>query len=164
MIADFARSQTQPIPQNTSRATAKLLAFLAVCLATPGLLATTQTVAFSRDANSEMKAETSLHLTCIKQAEHFICQPQKTVQTGENLGQHQSTTDVTRVTATVVPQFLSPAQQKLISNILIGLTYLLPIGFGLGILMCDRYTRYRSAFLKQQVEVLERIWQQSHQH
>ena len=163
MIADLARSQTQPIPQNTSRATAKLLAFLAVCLATPGLLATTQTVAFSQDANSEMKAA-ALHLTCIKQAEHFICQSQKTVQTGENLGQHQSTTGATRVTATVVPQFLSPAQQKLISNILIGLTYLLPVGLGLGIWMCNRYARYRSAFLKQQVEVLERIWQQSHQH
>lgn len=85
-----------------------------------------------------MEAEAALHLTCAKEAEHFICHPQKSVQIGENLGQHQGTVSVTRVTATVVPQFLSPEAQELISNSALGLTYLLPLGLGLGILMCDR--------------------------
>lgn len=171
MIVDLTGAQTPLIPQNSSHATDKrtampsrLFAVLAICIATSGLLATTPSAAFSRDANSQMEVEAAVHLTCVKEAEHFICEPEKAIRTGENLGQHRGTTDATRVTATVIPQFLNSAQQALVSNSLLGLTYLLPIGLGLGILMCDKYANYRSAFLRQQVEILERIWQQRHQH
>ncbi|MBW4554908.1 MAG: hypothetical protein KME59_03030 [Trichormus sp. ATA11-4-KO1] len=36
-----------------------------------------------------------------------------------------------------------------------------PIFVGLGIIVYDRYLVYRAAILKEQVEMLERVWQQS---
>jgi hypothetical protein len=36
-----------------------------------------------------------------------------------------------------------------------------PVGIGLGILVYDRYLVYRTAVLKAQIEMLERLWQQS---
>ena len=36
-----------------------------------------------------------------------------------------------------------------------------PIGIGLAILLYDRYLVYRSAVFRSQVEMLERLWQQS---
>lgn len=157
MIAALTQLQTQLIP-------AKFLFLLVICLTTPGLLAATQTVTVAGDTNSQMEAEAALHLVCVKEAQHFVCQPQKPIQPGDALEQSQRNTGIIKVTATVVPQLLSPAQQELISDVLLGLTYLLPIGAGLGIFMYSKYASYRSTFLKRQVETLERIWQQSHQH
>lgn len=38
---------------------------------------------------------------------------------------------------------------------------LIPIFVGLGIIIHDRYLLYRAAILKEQVEMLERLWQES---
>jgi hypothetical protein len=38
---------------------------------------------------------------------------------------------------------------------------LIPICIGLGILVYDRYLAYRAAVFREQVEMLERLWQQS---
>lgn len=64
-------------------------------------------------------------------------------------------------TAPIAPQFFTPAEQAAIANALIGLGFLLPIGLGLGIFLSDRYTHYRATLLKQHIETLERIWQES---
>jgi hypothetical protein len=66
--------------------------------------------------------------------------------------------------ANVVPQVLSPAQQKSIANIALWIGYLLPCGACLGIFLYDKYSAYRSAILKEQIEMLERLWKQTHQH
>jgi hypothetical protein len=61
----------------------------------------------------------------------------------------------------VQPQVLTSTQQEWISNLLIGMAYLLPVGLGLGIFMYDRYMRYRATLLQHHIETLERIWQQN---
>lgn len=65
------------------------------------------------------------------------------------------------VVCSLTPPFFTPAEQAVIANILIGVGYLLPIGLGLGIFLYDRYASYRETLLKQQIETLERIWQES---
>lgn len=64
-------------------------------------------------------------------------------------------------TAPIAPQFFTPAEQATIANALISLGFLLPIGLGLGIFLSDRYAHYRATLLKQHIETLERIWQES---
>ncbi|WP_413174476.1 hypothetical protein [Anabaena azotica] len=53
------------------------------------------------------------------------------------------------------------AEQYKIATILQWLVLCTPIGIGFGILGYDRYLVYRAAVLKAQVEMLERLWQQS---
>ncbi|ADI65048.1 hypothetical protein [Trichormus azollae] len=53
------------------------------------------------------------------------------------------------------------AEQYKIATILQWLVLFTPIGIGFGILGYDRYLVYRAAVLKAQVEMLERLWQQS---
>ncbi|MBD2386479.1 hypothetical protein [Cylindrospermum sp. FACHB-282] len=48
-----------------------------------------------------------------------------------------------------------------ITTILQWLFLIIPIGIGLGIIGYDRYLVYRAAVLKQQIEMLEKLWQQS---
>ncbi|MBD2494093.1 hypothetical protein [Nostoc sp. FACHB-280] len=50
---------------------------------------------------------------------------------------------------------------KTIINVVLWLMFFAPIGFGLGIVLYDRYLIYRAAVLQRQVEMLERIWQRS---
>jgi hypothetical protein len=52
-------------------------------------------------------------------------------------------------------------QQYKIITILQCLVFITPIGIGLGIIAYDRYLVYRAAVFKAQVEMLERLWQQS---
>ncbi|MCD8485369.1 MAG: hypothetical protein LRZ84_01120 [Desertifilum sp.] len=44
---------------------------------------------------------------------------------------------------------------------MIGLAYSLPVGGFLGVLLYDRYCQYRAAVLREQIQRLERAWQQS---
>ncbi|MBD2312265.1 hypothetical protein H6G20_11380 [Desertifilum sp. FACHB-1129] len=57
--------------------------------------------------------------------------------------------------------FLTSQQQSSLSNLLIGLAYSLPVGGFLGVLLYDRYCQYRAAVLREQIQRLERAWQQS---
>ncbi|MEA5549999.1 hypothetical protein VB713_03210 [Anabaena cylindrica UHCC 0172] len=52
-------------------------------------------------------------------------------------------------------------EQYKIATILQWLVLVTPICIGLGIIVYDRYLVYRTAVLKAQVEMLERLWQQS---
>jgi len=52
-------------------------------------------------------------------------------------------------------------QKYQIMTILQWLLVAVPIGIGLAILVYDRYLVYRSAVFRAQVEMLERLWQQS---
>ncbi|MBE9037304.1 hypothetical protein [aff. Roholtiella sp. LEGE 12411] len=61
----------------------------------------------------------------------------------------------------VVNQMLTVAEQYKFATILQWFFVLTPIGVGLGIIFYDRYLFYRAAVLKEQVEMLERLWQQS---
>jgi hypothetical protein len=108
------------------------------------------------------EAETPLHLVCEKAAEQLICQPDPAPAQASATGADFSSSH-TQTTATIEPGFFSPDHQAMLSNWLLGLAYLLPIGLGLGIFLGDRYANYRAAIIKHQIEVLERIWQQAQQ-
>lgn len=127
-----------------------------LCLAASGWWTMAERATFAQDATLPTEADAALHLVCVKQSEQFLCQPQPTGQT-----QTPALTDDVVVTATLTPQFLTAAQQDWLCNILLGVTYLLPVGLGLGLFMSDRYTKYRATVLNQQIQVLERIWQQN---
>jgi len=61
----------------------------------------------------------------------------------------------------VVNQMLTIGEQYKLATILQWFFVLTPICVGLGIIFYDRYLFYRAAVLKEQVEMLERLWQQS---
>lgn len=60
-----------------------------------------------------------------------------------------------------VNQVLTATEQYKLATILQWFILLTPICVGLGIIVYDRYLVYRAAVLKEQIEMLERLWQQS---
>jgi hypothetical protein len=147
----------------------KLFNLTLVCLATLGGLAPDQ-AAFAQGVEQQINPEQAQHLICVKEGQHLLCDIKKS---GERQQQsaHQGVVKEAKApvslkssTVNGVPQLLSPAQQTLIANILLGIGYLLPCGVCLGIFLYDKYYAYRSAVLKEQIEFLERLWQQSTQY
>lgn len=68
---------------------------------------------------------------------------------------------------TNVASLLQPStktQMEQLSDMLLGFLYfVLPIGFGLGLFLHDRYQSYRAAMLDAQIKLLEKLWEQSPQ-
>lgn len=129
---------------------------LTLCLATLGLLTIATTTGQATESQQETEPEAALQLVCTQQADHFICDPAS--------GELPTSTHSSSITATIVPQFFTSTEQSVISDVLLGVTYLLPLGLGLGIFLYDRYANYRTTLLKQQINILERIWQRSTTH
>jgi hypothetical protein len=73
----------------------------------------------------------------------------------------QSQASIQSSNRNVVNQMLTVAEQYKLATILQWFFVLTPICVGLGIIFYDRYLFYRAAVLKEQVEMLERLWQQS---
>lgn len=115
----------------------RLFNLLTVFLAASGLLTLSQ-AALGQSKSRQNNVAEEEHLVCVKQAQQLLCHP-------DISGERE-----------VVPQLLSPQQQKLIENILLWLSYLLPGGLILGIFLSDNYHAYRSTVLKRQIELLER--------
>lgn len=78
--------------------------------------------------------------------------------TNENLSQSQLSSPFAEQNA--VNQLLTAENYRL-ASILQWLILITPVLIGLGILVYDRYLIYRAAVLKQQIEMLEKLWQQS---
>ncbi|MEH2054782.1 MAG: hypothetical protein V7K97_01100 [Nostoc sp.] len=76
-------------------------------------------------------------------------------------GTHSPQTSIQSSDRNVVHQMLTVAEQYKFANILQWFFLLTPICVGLGILFYDRYLVHRAAVLKEQVEMLERLWRQS---
>ncbi|WP_373526800.1 hypothetical protein [Nostoc sp.] len=76
-------------------------------------------------------------------------------------GTHSPQTSIQFSDRNVVHQMLSVAEEYKFATILQWFFLLTPICVGLGILFYDRYLVHRAALLKEQVEMLERLWQQS---
>ncbi|BAY63025.1 hypothetical protein NIES22_31010 [Calothrix brevissima NIES-22] len=57
-------------------------------------------------------------------------------------------------------QQLTAIEQYQLATFLEWFFFLIPICLGLGIIAYDRYIVYRNAVFKEQVEMLERLWQQ----
>ncbi|MEA5621013.1 hypothetical protein VB711_24720 [Cronbergia sp. UHCC 0137] len=78
---------------------------------------------------------------------------------GANTSKYQATIKASN--ATVTEQIKSIVQEYKLATILQWLVLGTPIVVGLGIIAYDRYLVYRSAVLREQMEMLERLWQQS---
>ncbi|MBN3958545.1 hypothetical protein [Nostoc sp. NMS8] len=76
-------------------------------------------------------------------------------------GTHSPQTSIQSSDRNVVHQMLTVAEQYKFATILQWFFLLTPICVGLGILFYDRYLVHRAAVLKEQVEMLERLWHQS---
>ncbi|MBN3950824.1 MAG: hypothetical protein HWQ38_31880 [Nostoc sp. NMS7] len=76
-------------------------------------------------------------------------------------GTHSSQTSIQSSDRNVVDQMLTVTEQYKFATILQWFFLLTPICIGLGILFYDRYLVHRAAVLKEQVEMLERLWRQS---
>jgi hypothetical protein len=74
---------------------------------------------------------------------------------------HSPQTSIQSSDRNVIHQMLTVAEKYKFAAILQWFFLLTPICVGLGILFYDRYLVHRAAVLKEQVEMLERLWQQS---
>lgn len=81
--------------------------------------------------------------------------------TPQTEGTHSSQTSIQSSDRNVVDQMLTVTEQYKFATILQWFFLLTPICIGLGILFYDRYLVHRAAVLKEQVEMLERLWRQS---
>ncbi|HEY9674838.1 MAG TPA: hypothetical protein V6D11_25585 [Waterburya sp.] len=143
---------------------------LTVCIAISGGLLIPSKAALSHSVERQGNREQAQHLVCTKEGEHFLCNVEKRGERDrESANQNavkkiQSSDKLKSSTVNVAPQLLSSEQQRVIVNILLGIGFLIPCGALLGICLYDKYCAYRSAVLKEQIELLERLWKQTSQH
>jgi hypothetical protein len=81
-----------------------------------------------------------------------------TTTTNQNLEAPHVSTQVSD--QNIVNQLLT-AEQYQLAVLLQWFILLTPVFIGLGIIVYDRYLIYRAAVLKEQIEMLEKLWQQS---
>lgn len=143
---------------------------LTICISISGWLLIPSKAAFSYSVEQQLNLEQPQHLVCQREGQHFLCDlEQRRKRDGEWADQNavkniQSSNTLKSSKVNVVPQLLSSEQQRVIVNILLGFGFLVPCGALLGISLYDKYCTYRSAVLKEQIELLERLWQQTSQH
>jgi hypothetical protein len=82
-----------------------------------------------------------------------------TPEAGRSLSPHQKNEEI--FDRNLVNRFLIAAEEHKLVSILQWFVLITPIFVGLGIIIYDRYLVYRAAILKEQVEMLEKLWQQS---
>jgi len=141
----------------------QLFNLLTFCLATSGFLAPAQ-AASVQSGSLPINIGEAERLVCVKEAAHLVCNVEKSGQhqSGSNQAaakSEQTTQSLKSSNAIVVPQLLNPQEQKSTANILLWLSYLLPCGLVLGIFLADSCCAYRSNMIKQQIELLEKLWQ-----
>jgi hypothetical protein len=81
--------------------------------------------------------------------------------TDEALNQSLLTTQQEDTKPNPAQEMLTTIEQYKIATLLEWFFLFFPICIGLAILFYDRYLVYRSAVLQEQIEMLERLWQQS---
>jgi hypothetical protein len=82
-----------------------------------------------------------------------------TPEAGRSLSRHQKNEE--NFDRNLVNRLLIAAEEHKLVSILQWFVLITPIFVGLGIIIYDRYLVYRAAILKEQVEMLEKLWQQS---
>ncbi|QLE58200.1 hypothetical protein [Nostoc sp. TCL26-01] len=135
----------------------KLLNFLTVCLVTlavlsPGLAVFS--VVWIKHIEFAKTQKLNNEVNNISQANTIT----STTNPPQNLPPHLVSTQFSDQNA--VNQLLSAEYYRL-ATILQWFILLTPIFIGLGIIIYDRYLVYRATVLKEQIEMLERLWRQS---
>jgi hypothetical protein len=88
-------------------------------------------------------------------------------EASRNLSQHQRNNQMSdnkallQADRNLVNRLLVITQQYRLASILQWFVLITPVFVGLGIIIYDRYLAYRAAILKEQVEILEKLWQES---
>ncbi|BDI16877.1 hypothetical protein ANSO36C_26790 [Nostoc cf. commune SO-36] len=105
------------------------------------------------------------HLDLVK-SQNLAYEVNKTTKNAPTLASqtevtHSPQTSIQSSDRNVVHQMLTVAEKYKFATILQWFFLLTPICVGFGILFYDRYLVHRAAVLKEQVEMLERLWQQS---
>lgn len=132
---------------------------LVLCLTASGVV-TIAPAALSQSAAPAGSANAPQQTLCMSDPQGLMCHPvnhsSKTVIA--------SSTAIAPTSPPASPQLLNAAQMEQISNMLLGLLYfVLPAGFGLGLFLHDRYQSQRAALLEAQIQLLEKLWEQSPQ-
>ncbi|MEH1825121.1 MAG: hypothetical protein V7L22_07095 [Nostoc sp.] len=135
---------------------AKLLNVLTVCIVTLAVLSP-ELVVFGIIWERHLELVKSQNL--VYQVNHTTTDAPALAPQTE--GTHSPQTNIQSSDRNVVHQMLTVAEQYKFATILQWFFLLTPICVGLGILFYDRYLVHRAAVLKEQVEMLERLWQQS---
>ncbi|MBD2355292.1 hypothetical protein H6G41_11790 [Tolypothrix sp. FACHB-123] len=135
----------------------KLLNVLTVCVITLAVLSPALLV-FSMVWGKHIELAKAQNLTCevnnnIKANE--VLAPQTG---GISSSQFQDSNQIS--VTNLRTQKLTAIEQYQLATFLEWFFFLTPICMGLGIIVYDRYLVYRNAVFKEQVEMLERLWQQ----
>lgn len=114
--------------------------------------------ALSQDVARSTPSAVTPNSTCAIESQGLMC----------NVDQHEletpSASSQASINAASLLQPSTNAQMEQLSNVLLGFLYfVLPVGFGLGLFLHDRYQAYRSAMLDAQIKLLEKLWEQSPQ-
>ena len=136
----------------------KLLNVLTVCLVTlvvlsPGL------VVFSIVWGRHIEFVKMQNLACEINKNSTANSALIVPEVAKTLSQYQTKNEISD--RNLVNRLLIAAEQYRLASILQWFVLITPIFVGLGIIVYDRYLVYRAAILKAQVEMLERLWQQS---
>lgn len=136
----------------------KLLNVLTVCVVTLAVLSPALLV-FSMVWGRHIELVKAQNLTCevnnnSKANEFLVSQPQSVPFT-----RNQTSTRISK--PNLETQKLTVVEQYQLVIFLEWFFLLTPICVGLGIIIYDRYLVYRNAVFQEQVEMLERLWQQS---
>lgn len=159
--ARFSASSLSNSPTGVQSARKFKFNFLAACLVASGLLASA-TGAFAASGEPLLDAEKVQHLSCVKQGERLLCEVEKTSDRAS--APNQAPENLKSSTVTINLQMLTPQEQESLANILLWLTYLIPSGACVGILLYDKYCLHRATALNQKIEVLEKLWKQTTQN
>lgn len=118
--------------------------------------------ASAQDVGQSLSRRADTQATCTTDPQGLMCPADAS---GEHVVDSPSTVVPSSISdSETVAHGLTAAQMELISNVLLGLLYfVLPVGFGLGIFLHDRYQARRSATLAAQIKLLEKLWEQSPQ-
>ena len=145
---------------SSSKTKSQVLTLLTLCLGTSALLAPAQ-AAFGA-TTEQIKSEESEHWVCVKEGNRLLCDLEANATEQSRFGA-LANNSLKSSTANVLPQLLTSSQQDFLANNFLWLSYLLPGGLALGLFMYDKYSGYRLAVLKEQINTLEKLWKQSTQ-
>ncbi|BAY13766.1 hypothetical protein [Calothrix sp. NIES-2098] len=136
----------------------KLLNVLVVCVVTLAVLSPAILV-FSMVWGRHIELVKAQNLTCAvnnnSRANDFLA-PQ-----GESLTYSHNQTSISTSKSHLKTRNLTAVEQYQLATILEWFFLITPICVGLGIIGYDKYIAYRNAIFREQVEMLERLWQES---
>lgn len=164
------RSNAQRCVQRSQKLAASKSRFacvLSACIAASSLLMPTP-AAFGQNVTTADTNDVQ-HLTCVKEGQRLVCdiqqpgQPNKVITFEQKpyTGKASESVELTPVARTAL---ISPELDEIFASTLLWVFYIgLPINVVLAIWLHDKRTSKRTAELKEQVDMLERIWKQNPQ-